>query len=208
MGDFRAIAEAFVDARRSARALPDYPGIAPQDLAGAYQIQDAAIAIDGRMIIGWKVGRINPPLDAELGANRLAGPIFADTVVVAADGVPEMPVFADGFAAAEAELLLHIAPGNADARPTTDAETRLVIDEVRLGIEIASSPYPGINSDGPAVTASDYGNNHGLVIGAPRRTDRQAWSPPSLIRPLRRRSASVPESRRGLRPASLPAARR
>ncbi len=167
MGDFRAIAEAFVDARRSARALPDYPGTAPQDLAGAYQIQDAAIAIDGRMIVGWKVGRINPPLDTELGANRLAGPIFADTVVVAADGVPEMPVFADGFAAAEAELLLHIAPGNADARPATDAETRIVIDEVRLGIEIASSPYPGINSDGPAVTASDYGNNHGLVIGAP-----------------------------------------
>lgn len=166
MGDFRAIAEAFVDARRNARALPDYPGTAPQDLAGAYQIQDAAIAIDGRKIIGWKVGKINPPLDSALGANRLAGPIFADTVVVAAQGVPDMPVFADGFAAAEAELLLHIAPGNADARPATDAETRLVVDEVRLGIEIASSPYPGINNDGPAVTTSDYGNNHGLVIGA------------------------------------------
>lgn len=166
MGDFRAIAEAFVSARRDARALPAYPGDAPQDLAGAYNIQDAAIAIDGRMIVGWKVGKINPPLDAELGANRLAGPIFADTVVVAADGTPDMPIFADGFAAAEAELLLHIAPGNADARPATDAETRLVIDEVRLGIEIASSPYPGINSDGPVVTASDYGNNHGLVFGA------------------------------------------
>lgn len=165
MGDFRAIAEAFVDARRSARALPDYPGDAPQDLAGAYRIQDAAIAIDGRSIAGWKVGRINAPLDAQLGANRLAGPIFADTVV-AAEGVPEMPVFAAGFAAAEAELLLHIAPGNASARPATDAGTRLVIDDVRLGIEIASSPYPGINRDGPAVTASDYGNNHGLVFGA------------------------------------------
>jgi 2-keto-4-pentenoate hydratase len=166
MGDFRAIAEAFVDARRHARALPDYPGTAPRDLAGAYQIQDAAISIDGRAITGWKVGRINAPLDAQLGANRLAGPIFADTVV-AAEGVPEMPVFADGFAAAEAELLLHIAPGNASARPATDAETRLVIDEVRLGIEIASSPYSGINTDGPAVTASDFGNNHGLVVGAP-----------------------------------------
>lgn len=163
MGDIRAIAEAFVEARRAGRGLPEYPGTAPADMAGAYRIQNAALEIDGRSVAGWKVGKINPPLDAALGTNRLAGPIFTDTVF--ADQVPEMPVFADGFAAAEAELLLHIAPGNADARPVTDAETRAVIDEVRLGIEIASSPYPGINADGPAVTASDFGNNHGLVVG-------------------------------------------
>ena len=168
MGEAQAIATAFVEARRAARALESYPGNAPQDLGTAYRIQDAAIALDGRSIKGWKVGRINPPLDAQLGANRLAGPIFADTVVAPANGdVPVMPVFADGFAAAEAELLLHIAPGMAGARPVTDAETRAVIDEVRLGMEIASSPYPGINADGPAVTASDFGNNHGLVMGAP-----------------------------------------
>lgn len=164
MGDIRAIAEAFVEARRSARGLPEYPGRAPADMAGAYRIQDAALEIDGRSVAGWKVGRINPPLDAQLGTNRLAGPIFADTVV--SEDAAEMPVFADGFAAAEAELLLHIASGKARARPATDAETRAVIDEVRLGIEIASSPYPGINNDGPPVTASDFGNNHGLVIGA------------------------------------------
>ena len=44
-------------------------------------------------------------------------------------------------------------------------ETRHRIDDVRLGIEIASSPYPRINADGPAVTASDFGNNFGLVLG-------------------------------------------
>ncbi|MFM5931710.1 MAG: 2-keto-4-pentenoate hydratase [Novosphingobium sp.] len=168
MGNIRSIASAFVEARRTASGLPEYPGEAPADLGTAYQIQDAAIAIDGRAVLGWKVGRINAPLDSQLGTNRLAGPIFAETVVEAADDeAPTMPVFADGFAAAEAELLLHIAPGNADARPQTDAETRAVIDEVRLGIEIASSPYPGINADGPTVTASDFGNNHGLVMGAP-----------------------------------------
>jgi 2-keto-4-pentenoate hydratase len=168
MADAQAIATAFVEARRAARALVSYPGAAPIDLCAAYRIQDAAIVLDGRPITGWKVGRINAPLDRELGSNRLAGPIFGETVVALTNGeVPVMPVFADGFAAAEAELLLHIAPGMADARPVTDAETRLVIDEVRLGIEIASSPYPGINADGPAVTTSDFGNNHGLVMGAP-----------------------------------------
>lgn len=168
----RAIAAAFVAARREARALPDYPGQQPTDLAVAYAIQDCAIAIDGRPVVGWKVGRINPPLDALHGTNRLAGPIFPGSTVDAAAGdIPEMPVFAGGFAAAEAELLLHIAPRAAGAMagppPASDADTAALIDEVRLGIEIASSPYPGINADGPVVTASDFGNNHGLVVGAP-----------------------------------------
>ncbi len=186
MADAQAIATAFVEARRAARALLSYPGLAPGDLGSAYRIQDAAIELDGRSIKGWKVGRINPPLDGQLGANRLAGPIFAETVVSLNNSeVPVMPVFADGFAAAEAELLLHIAPGMADKRPVTDAETRLVIDEVRLGMEIASSPYPGINEDGPTVTASDFGNNHGLVMGAPlddwQETDLCAISVRTLI---------------------------
>lgn len=161
-------AAAFVAARRAARGLPDYPGARPADLASAYRIQGHALSLDGRAIGGWKVGRINPPLDGQLGTNRLAGPIFTDQMVDAADGTePAMPVFADGFAAAEAELLLHIAPSHSGSRPVTDAETLAVIDDIRLGIEIASSPYPGINTDGPLVTASDFGNNNGLVLGAP-----------------------------------------
>lgn len=167
-GEARAIAEAFVEARRQARGLETYPGTAPVDMPSAYRIQNTAIVLDGRAITGWKVGRINPPLDSTLGSNRLSGPIFADTVVDVSGGeAPEMPVFADGFAAAEAELLLHIAPGMAGRRPVSDAETIALVDQVRLGIEIASSPYPGINADGPPVTASDFGNNHGLVMGAP-----------------------------------------
>ncbi|MEO7384970.1 MAG: 2-keto-4-pentenoate hydratase [Novosphingobium sp.] len=168
MGDATAIATVFVEARRSARALESYPGTAPQDLNAAYQIQDAAITIDGRPIAGWKVDRINAPLDGALGSNRLAGPIFADTVVDIADGqVPMMPVFSSGFAAAEAELLLHIAPHITGQCPVSDDQTRALIDDVRIGIEIASSPYGRINADGPTVTASDFGNNNGLVRGPP-----------------------------------------
>lgn len=163
----RAVAEAFVAARREKRALSSYPGQAPADLVGAYAIQDAALAIDGRAVAGWKVGRINPPDDARLASNRLAGPIFADSVVIPGFGqVPGMPVFAQGFAAAEAEFLLHVASGWDGTVPGDDGATRALLDAVHIGIEVASSPYPGINDDGPPVTVSDYGNNFGLVVGA------------------------------------------
>lgn len=160
------VATAFVAARREKRALAAYPGQAPEDLATAYATQDLAIALDGRPIAGWKLGRINPPLDTQFAANRLSGPIFADTVVTAAPGeAPEVPIFANGFAAIEAEFLLHLAAGWDGTVPQDDAATRALIDVVRIGIEIAGSPYPGINADGPLVTISDYGNNRGLVLG-------------------------------------------
>ncbi|WP_334184102.1 2-keto-4-pentenoate hydratase [Novosphingobium sp.] len=161
-----AVAGAFVAARREKRALTTYPGEAPSDLAAAYTIQNLAIGLDGRTVAGWKVGRINAPEDARLGADRLSGPIFADSVVsVQAGEAPEMPVFANGFAAAEAEFLLHVAPGWDGVVPADDAATRKVLDAVHVGIEVASSPYPGINADGPPVTISDFGNNAGMVIG-------------------------------------------
>lgn len=163
----KSVAEAFVLARREKRALPSYPGEAPGELSEAYAIQDVAIGMDGRAIAGWKVGKINPPLDAQLASNRLAGPIFADSVVQASDaGAPDMPVFVEGFAAAEAEFLLHVAEGWDGVVPLDDNATRAVLDAVHIGIELASSPYPGINADGPPVTVSDYGNNYGLVIGS------------------------------------------
>lgn len=168
----RSVAEAFVTARREKRALQTYPGQAPASLGDGYAIQDFAIRFDGREIAGWKVGKINPPLDVQLASNRLAGPIFADSVVVPAeDEAPAMPIFADGFGAAEAEFLLHVAPGWNGVVPQDDAATRAILDAVHIGIEVASSPYPRINEDGPPVTVSDYGNNYGMVVG-PRM---QGW---------------------------------
>jgi 2-keto-4-pentenoate hydratase len=49
--------------------------------------------------------------------------------------------------------------------PLDDAATQEWVDEVRIGIEIASSPYAGINDDGPCVTVSDFGNNAGVLLG-------------------------------------------
>ena len=159
------IAEAFIAARRDGRALPDYPGPIPSSLAQGYRVQDAAIALAGQRIGGWKVGRVNPPLD---GTVRLAGPIFADRIVVSGAEVPEMAIFSGGFGAAEAEFLLRIGtpPAAGRTRFTRD-EAKALIDAVHIGIEVASSPFPGINSHGAPVTVSDFGNNNGLVIGEP-----------------------------------------
>lgn len=160
------IARAFVIARREGRSLPVYPGPRPADLAAAYRIQDEALRLDGRAIAGWKVGRIPDPEVARLGSNRLAGPIFADTVVDGAlNTEAPMPAFAGGFIALEAELMLRLrVPGRADV-PADDAQTLDWVDEVRVGIEVASSPYAGINDDGACVTISDFGNNAGLLLG-------------------------------------------
>lgn len=162
----REVAHVFVAARRAATGLDIYPGDAPVDMASAYAIQDFAIHLDGRTIAGWKVGKINPPEDTRLGTDRLAGPIFANTVFdVALGDTPDMPIFADGFGAAEAEFLLHVAPGWDGSVPASNQDVLALLDKAHIGIEIASSPYVGINAGGPPVTVSDFGNNAGLLIG-------------------------------------------
>jgi 2-keto-4-pentenoate hydratase len=173
----RHIADSFVTARRERRALSDYPGEMPVALEQAYQVQDHALRLDGRKVAGWKVGKIHPPVD---GSNRLAGPIFADQVFPAADAALPMPIFADGFGAAEAEFLLLFGKAPpAGKRHFTEAEAAELIDAVHVGIEVASSPFPGINTHGPAVTISDFGNNNGLVIGPAidnwRAADIRRW---------------------------------
>lgn len=162
-----AIAQAFVAARRARQGFADYPGAMPQTLEEAYAIQSRAIALFGKPVAGWKVGRVPDALVAQFGANRLAGPIFADSIVWAEDGqVPEMGIFRDGFGAAEAEYLVKLGPlpGDFD-RAWTNEEVLPYVAELRVGIEIASSPFAGINGHGPAVTVSDFGNNNGLLIG-------------------------------------------
>lgn len=161
------IAQSFVDARRAGRSIPDYPGTVPTMLADAYAVQDAAIALNEGEIGGWKVGRINPPID---GVDRLVGPIFTRTIVTghgAGEDPVAMPVFVGGFGAAEAEFLLRIgATPPAGKMRFTHEEAAALIDAVHIGIEIASSPLAAINDLGAAVTISDFGNNNGLVVGA------------------------------------------
>lgn len=163
--DAQAVAQAFVAARHAAQGLADYPGTLPVTLAQAYAIQDAAIALHGGRIAGWKVGRIQPPLDAAFGSDRLAGPIFAGRVVAAGPAPAPMPVFAEGFAAVEAEFIAVLSAADPARRDWTLDDAAAQITGVHIGIEIASSPLAAINALGPAVTISDFGNNHGLIVG-------------------------------------------
>ncbi len=163
--DAARIAASFVSARREARVLDNYPGPLPETLGAAYRIQDEAIALQATRVAGWKVGRIWPPHESLFGSNRLSGPIAAEHVFHAAGQMVTMPVFQGGFAAVEAEFIcvLHMADP-AQTRYTLE-EAAAAIAAVHVGIEIASSPFPGINDHGPAVTVSDFGNNHGLILG-------------------------------------------
>jgi len=164
----QAIAEAFVSARRAGKALVQYPGNPPTALSDAYAVQDAAIPLFEDKIAGWKVGRINSPWLEELGTSRLAGPIFNKSVhsLTANGQEAEGLIFKEGFGAAEAEFVYRIgsapAPGQ-QAFSLDDASA--LIDAVFCGFEIASSPFPGINTLGPLVTISDFGNNNGLLLG-------------------------------------------
>ncbi len=182
-GNAQRIARSFVEARRAGHGLPDYPGPVPTDLDTGYAVQDAAIALIDDTIGGWKVGRINPPID---GVDRLAGPIFSSAVLDAAAEPIRMPIYTDGFGAAEGEFLLRIGAGFDPARTHyTMDEAAAAIDAVHAGIEIASSPFPGINTHGAPVTISDFGNNNGLIVG-PRiatgaATDFNAWTVELLI---------------------------
>ena len=165
--DARQIAATFVAARLAAQALDKFPGAVPPSLDAAYRIQDLAIEQWPEPVGGWKVGRIPPALEASLGIDRLAGPIFADTIEFENAGKPlQMPIFDGGFAAVEAEFVA-VVDRDAPAGKTdwTMDEAAAMISDLRIGLEIASSPLATINALGPPVVVSDFGNNAGLIVG-------------------------------------------
>jgi 2-keto-4-pentenoate hydratase len=179
--DARSVAAEFVKARRSAGSLSQYPGALPQDLDSAYRCQDEAIRLWNDTVVGWKVGWIPEPLSQKFGAHRLVGPIFSRSVQSSSGNAQvDVPVFAEGFAAIEAEFVVQLskdAPANV-AEWTAETARRFV-RAMYIGIEIASSPLININDYGPAVVASDFGNNAGLLLGA-EIIDWQARSLESL----------------------------
>lgn len=173
--DAKGVAAEFVKARRSAGSFTTCPGSPPPDLASAYRCQDEAIALWDDPIAGWKVGWIPEPNSTKFGAQRLVGPIFRRGIQRAVPSQSQdMPIFAHGFAAIEAEFVLQLAK-DAPANVTEwSAETaRRFVRTMYIGIEIASSPLVNINDFGPAVVASDFGNNAGLLLG-PEVPDWQA----------------------------------
>lgn len=162
------IARHFVEARRTGRSLPAFPGEIPPDLVSAYCVQDLAIARWDDVVVGWKVGYIAPGRRDGSGDERLLGPIFDRHLWHATGAIVDIPVFSGvgGFGAVEAEYVLQLeadAPvGKTDwmAQEAATLPTRLYV-----GVEVASSPLATINELGPRVVVSDFGNNNGLVLG-------------------------------------------
>lgn len=164
---FREIATRLVAARNGAKPLAEFPGKLPADLDSAYRIQDIAIGLWPHRIGGWKVGRIPVELENRLGIDRLAGPIFENRILSVANGENlRMPAFREGFAAIEAEYVAIIARDAPEGKTSwTTGEAAAMIENLCIGLEVASSPLATINELGPTAVVADFGNNAGLIIG-------------------------------------------
>ena len=164
-----AVAAELVAARREGRSLTGFPGVIPASMAEAYQIQELAMSRWQDSLIGWKIGYIPADRRTAGDPDRLVGPIWRQQYHRSEEHVSpsEVGIFASGFAAVEAELVIrlgHDLPARDEADWTAEEVAELE-QHLLVGIEVASSPIPDINSLGPTVIAADFGNNNGLVLG-------------------------------------------
>jgi 2-keto-4-pentenoate hydratase len=164
------VAAELVAARREGRSLTRFPGVVPASMAEAYQIQELAMAQWQDSLVGWKIGYISADRRTAGDPDRLVGPIWRQQFHLGEEHVSavEVGIFASGFAAVEAELVIRLDQdlpvhdgGGWTAQEAADLEQHLLV-----GVEVASSPIPEINSLGPTVIAADFGNNNGLVLGS------------------------------------------
>ena len=164
------VAAELVAARKEGRSLTRFPGVVPASMDEAYQIQELAMSRWQDSLVGWKIGYISADRRTAGDPDRLVGPIWRQQYHLSEERVSpaEVGIFASGFAAVEAELVIrlsHDLPSHDDAdwaaQEVADLEQHLLV-----GVEVASSPIPDINSLGPTVIAADFGNNNGLVLGS------------------------------------------
>jgi 2-keto-4-pentenoate hydratase len=164
------VAAELVAARREGRSLTRFPGVVPASMAEAYRIQELAMSLWQDSLIGWKIGYISADRRKAGDPDRLVGPIWRQQYHLSEEHVStaEVGIFASGFAAVEAELVIRLGQdlpahdrGGWTAQEAADLEQHLL-----AGVEVASSPIPDINSLGPTVIAADFGNNNGLVLGS------------------------------------------
>jgi 2-keto-4-pentenoate hydratase len=160
------IARAFLEARRTAKSLAQFPGAIPRDLATGYAIQEIAIDECQDQVVGWKVGLISADLQSKIQAAHLAGPIFLRGFQRDCGQQIKLAAISDGFAAIEVELVF-AALSDAPAHKTdwTQQEASAFPGNWYFGVEFAASPLATINELGPAVIVADFGNNSGLCLG-------------------------------------------
>jgi 2-keto-4-pentenoate hydratase len=159
------LAKKLTDARKKALSFSQYPAQIPVDLGFSYLVQDAAIDIWPDEIVGWKIGRLSPEAQDIHKTERLSGPIFKKRLWKASNETNLVSIIEGGFAAVEAEFVFEIGQ-DADANKVEYSETEAfeLLASVHAGVELAGSPIFDINSYGPLVVASDFGNNFGLIL--------------------------------------------
>jgi 2-keto-4-pentenoate hydratase len=177
------VAAELVAARREGRSLTGFPGAIPASMAEAYRIQELAMSRWQDSLVGWKIGYISADRRMAGDPDRLVGPIWRQQYHVNEERVSavEVGIFASGFAAVEAELVIRLGqhlPAH-DGSGWTAQEAADLEQDLLVGIEVASSPIPDINSLGPTVIAADFGNNNGLVLGSVL-ADRPGGAPVQL----------------------------
>jgi 2-keto-4-pentenoate hydratase len=164
------VAVQFVEARLAGRSIANYPeGAVPPDLATAYRTQDVAISRWPDEIRGWKVARIGAQWQQQYPEERLIGPVFSRNFYEVTEAqVAVCPIFDGGFAAVEAEIGIHVLEDAPVRKTDWTADTASVlVADVRIGVEVASSPLATLNDLGPGAVVSDFGNNWGVIVGAP-----------------------------------------
>ena len=177
------VAAELVAARREGRSLTRFPGVVPASMAEAYRIQELAMSRWQDSLVGWKIGYISADRRTAGDPDRLVGPIWGQQCHLSEEHVPaaEVGIFASGFAAVEAELVIRLGqdlPAH-ELGGWTAGEAAGLEQHLLVGIEVASSPIPDINSLGPTVIAADFGNNNGLVLGSVL-ADRPGGAPVQL----------------------------
>jgi len=177
------VAAELVAARREGRSLTGFPGVIPASMAEAYQIQELAMSRWPDSLAGWKIGYIPADRRSQGDPDRLVGPIWRRQFHQSEEHVPaaDVGIFVSGFAAVEAELVIRLdqdLPAH-DGGGWTAQEVANLEQHLLVGIEVASSPIPDINSLGPTVIAADFGNNNGLVLGSVL-TDSPSGAPVQL----------------------------
>ena len=162
----RDIARRLLDARRQARALPDFPGALPQTLSEAYAIQDAGVELRETPILGWKVGRVAGEAAQALKTDHLAGPVYAGTVEQAGADPTPFSAILGGFCAIEAEFIF-VLKADAPAGKTdwTQDEAADLVAALHIGVEIAGSAIAELNALGPRAVIADGGGNSGVILG-------------------------------------------
>ena len=150
-------ARALVDGYATNTAVQAFPeGSAPESVAAAYAIQDAAVALSGEPIGAWKVG----PASADFP--ETCAPILASRVLKTPATFPN----ALRLKAVECEVAFRLArdlpPGDG---PYTSEQARAAVAGAMVAIEVVETRYAGWPVESRVWALADNQSNHALVVG-------------------------------------------